>query len=394
VKIACVLITHLPMKAELRRHAALRERPTIITEGHGSKQSVLDSSPETAGVIPGMPLQEALSRCKDATLLQADESCYRAAFDRVIASLSQRCPLVEKAGLGCAYVGLDGLEAMYGGESRLITSLLHAVPHHLNPRIGLASGKFPAYVAALASDGGQATRVPDDDMAGFLKRLPIDLLPLSWDNKARLRRFGLHTIGQLASLSIGSAQAQFGPEGRTAWDLANGIDNSPLLPHEPEESVRESLTFPSPTATLHTVLVAVETLLGRAFASPTLRGRYARMATLEGTVMQRPPWTRRFAFKEPVNSKRRAFPALKNTLETAVLPGPLEDMGLTLSGLTGESGAQASLFSDVRRQEQLREMMRQLEVRLRRKPPIYQVRDIEPWSRVPERRQALVQYDP
>ena len=38
--------------------------------------------------------------------------------------------------------------------------------------------------------------------------------------------------------------------------------------------------------------------------------------------------------------------------------------------------------------------MRQMEVRLRAKPPVFKVKDIEPWSRIPERRQALVQFDP
>ena len=392
MKIACVLITHLPMKAELMRHAELRGRPTIITEGVGARELVLDSSPEATGVTAGMPLQEALSRCKDATLLQADDPYYHSVFDRVITSLAQKSPMVEKAELGCAYVGLDGLEAMYRGEPRLITSLLHAVPHHLNPRIGVANGKFPAYVAASACHGDRATRVPND-IAAFLEPFPVDLLPLPWEKKVRLRQFGLHTMGQLASLSLGSAQAQFGPAGKTAWELANGIDGSPLLSYSPEESVRESLTFPSPTVTLHTALVAVEMLLGRAFSSPVLRGRYARLAALESKVIQRPPWARRFAFKEPVNSKDRAFPPLKSMLEAAALPGPLEDMKLTLSRFTGESGAQTSLFSDVRRQEQLKETMRQLEVRLGGKLPIYQVRDIEPWSRIPERRQALVRFD-
>ena len=394
MKIACVLITHFPMKAELRRRAQLRMRPALITEGSGSNQLVLDSSPEAIGVTAGMPLQEALSRCKDATLLQADKPYYHTVFDGLISSLAQRSPLVEKAELGCAYVGLDGLEAMYGSEPRLIASLLRAVQQQLSPRLGVANGKFPAYVAALVSHGDQATRVPDDDVAGFLKRLPIDLLPLSWDRTARLHRFGLHTMGQLASLSVGSVQAQLGPEGRIAWELANGVDSRPLLPYKPEESVREFLTFPSPTVVLHTVLVAVETLLGRAFASPALRGRYARTAAMESGVLQKPPWTKSLAFKEPVNDKARAFSALKSTLEAATFPGPLEDMRLTLSGFTGESGTQTSLFSDVRKQQQLRETMRQLETRLRRKPPIYQVREVEPWSRIPERRQALVQFDP
>ena len=79
---------------------------------------------------------------------------------------------------------------MYGGEARLVASLLQAVPKDLNPRVGLAEGKFHAYVAAIQSAAGQATRVPDD-VAGFIKRFPVDLLPLSWENKRRLHLFGL-----------------------------------------------------------------------------------------------------------------------------------------------------------------------------------------------------------
>ena len=388
-----MLVTHLPMKAELRRHKELRGKPVIITQSSGSKRLVLDRSPEAGEVTAGMPLQEALSRCKDATLLQADEPYYLEVFDLVIELLMQRSPLVEKAELGRAYVGLEGLEEMYGGEARLIVSLLQAVPHDLNPRIGLATGKFPAYVAAMVSDISQATRVPDD-VAGFLREFPIDLLPVSWENKLRLHRFGLHTVGQLASLPIGSVQAQFGSEGRRVWKLANGIDDSPLLAYKQEEAVNEYLSFSSPTTTMHAIMLAVETLLGRAFAHPALGGKSVRTVVMESQVFRKPPWTRRFAFKEPVRGKEKALFALKGTLEAMTLPGPLEDMKLTLSGLTGESGIQAGLFSDIRRQEQLRSMMWQLEARLGCKPPIYRVREMEPWSGIPERRQALVPFAP
>ena len=162
MKVACMLITHLAMKAELRRYPELRRRPVVITKTHGSQQVVLDSSPEAKGIADGMPLQEALSRCKPAALLEADEPYYQAAFDEIIGSLEQRSPLVEKSELGCGYVGLDGLETMYGGEARLITSLLQAIPGDFNPRIGVAEGKFPAYVAEVITGGGQATKVPAD----------------------------------------------------------------------------------------------------------------------------------------------------------------------------------------------------------------------------------------
>ena len=176
-----------------------------------------------------MSLQEAVSRSKDTILLRADEPYYDSVFTEMLTSLEGRSPLVEKAGLGCAYVGLDGLEDMYGGEARLIASLLHAVPHQFNPRIGVATGKFPAYVAAVTSSGGRASKAPED-VAGFLKEFPIDLLPLSWQNKTRLHHFGLHTLGQLAALPAGSVQAQLRAEGSRAWALAKGVDSSPLKP--------------------------------------------------------------------------------------------------------------------------------------------------------------------
>ncbi|MFQ6027116.1 MAG: DNA polymerase Y family protein [Dehalococcoidia bacterium] len=393
MKVACVLVTHLPMKAELRRHPELRGSPVIITQVYGSDQAVLDSSPEARGVTSGMPLSEALSRCKQAALLLADEPYYQTAFAEIIDALEQRSPLLEPGDLGCVYVGLEGLEAMYGGEARLITTLLQAIPEHFNPRVGVAGGKFPSYVAAVITQGGQATRVPPDS-AGFLRQFSVDFLPLSWEDKNRLRRFGLHTLGQVADLPPGAIQAQLGLAGKRVWELAQGTDPSPLVPQRREEVISEYLSFPSPAITRDAILTGVEVLLGRAFSRREVKGKYVRSTTVEGRIYRQPPWLKRLAFKEAIGSKDRALFIFKNALETVSLPGPLEDITLTLTGLTGESGVQSSLFADVRQREQLREMMRQLEVQLGVQPPIYQVRDIEPWSRTPERRQALVVFDP
>ena len=393
MKIACILIINLPLKAEMRRHTELRDRPVIVFADSGRGPHVLDSSLGTAGVVADMPLQEAISRCKDAVLIEADQPYYHTVFDGIIDSLFQRSPLVERSGLGCAYVGVHGLEAIYGDEARTMIALLNGVPHGYGPRIGLAGTKYPAYVAAVMSLEGQVTKVPED-VAGFLKDATVDHLPIRWESRKRLHSFGLHTMGQVASLSIGSLQAQLGAEGRLAWELANGIDHSWFHTLRQEDVVSESVTFPSPATTLSAVLLAMEMLLGRILAHPTVRGRYVRAISIEGKVMNRPPWNKTFAFKSPVGIKGKAFSIIKSWLESVQLPGPLEDLTLTVSGVAGDSGIQSSLLSDVRKQEQLREMMRQLEMRLRTKPPIYKVMELEPWSRIPERRQALVQFEP
>ena len=54
----------------------------------------------------------------------------------------------------------------------------------------------------------------------------------------------------------------------------------------------------------------------------------------------------------------------------------------------------STLWTEVRRDQKLQEAVSQLEARLGTAPPIYQVREVEPWSRIPERRHALVQLSP
>ena len=186
-------------------------------------------------------------------------------------------------------------------------------------------------------------------------------------------------------------EAQFGKIGGTAWELANGIDNRPLLPKHSVLGVSEHLDFPDPTISMATIVPAIESLLGRAYGRSQLARRFARQASIQSQVFQHAPWTMRVAFKDPAGNKNQALFAIKSKLDIAEIPGPLEDMRLTLSGITGEAGRQESMWKEVKRDTDLQETISQLRSRLRIAPPIYQVKELEPWSRIPERRYALVQ---
>ncbi len=225
--IACLLVTHLPVKSERQRYPALRGKPLVIIERSCSGDMVLDSSPEAGSVTVGMPATEALARCPQATLMSADREFYNEVFNRFAERMAMRCPAVEKADLGCVYTGLEGLALIRGGEARMIASLLQVAPPEFDPHIGVASSRFAAYVAASTTQPGRAAKVPPDE-AAFLSGRSIDLLPLSSGGKARLHLLGLHTLGRLAAMPAGAVQARLGSEGRRAWELARGIDQSPI----------------------------------------------------------------------------------------------------------------------------------------------------------------------
>ena len=86
--------------------------------------------------------------------------------------------------------------------------------------------------------------------------------------------------------------------------------------------------------------------------------------------------------------------ALRPVIEEARFPGPLTELGVELLGLVMESGRQLHLSATrPRMQEQLEESLRELKARYGY-CPIGRIVELEPWSRIPERRLALIDFDP
>ena len=423
MKVACVLISHLRAKAEMQRHAHLKDQPVLIADRSKSRPVVVDYFPAATAVSTRMPLERALSYQAEAIVLDADEPHYRRVFRQVLSSLQGISDRVEDAGLGVAYVALDGLEAMYGGEERLVLALLNAVPQNLAPRAGIGEGKFPAMAAARSSDPLRAAKVPTD-AAAFLSPRPIALLPVSENTISGLYRFGLHTLGQVAAMDVDRLVDQFGREGEWIWNLANGRDDRALMPLEYEETVTEETSLPFSSTSLEMLVVASETLLRRAYARPVMRGRYAGRASLECPVFGSAPWERTVNFQESVGRWERAAFIVRSRLELEPPQVPVDGMSLTLSGFTGESGSQLGLLPDVRedRRSRLMEAERRLQTRsaaigspglkkaakrgernLRerdddgatlKRPALYRVVEVAPWHPAPEMRAVQTPLDP
>ena len=430
MRVACVLITQLRAKAEMRRHPRLKDQPALIAARNKSMAVVVDHFPAAPATARGMPLEQALSRQAGAVVLEADEPHYRRVFQQVLGALQGVSDRVEDAGLGVAYVAVDGLEAMYGGEERLVCALLNAVHQNLLPRAGTGEGKFPALVAARISEPLRAVKAPAD-VAAFLSPRPVALLPVSGHTISALRRFGLYTLGQVAAMNPARMTDQFGPEGEWAWNLSNGQDGRPLTPLKHQDTVTEQISLPFASTSLEMLLVAADTLLQRAYARPVMRGRYARQADLECPVFGAAPWEKRVNFQEGVGRWERASFIVRSRLEAEPPGAPVDGLSLTLSGFTGEPGAQLGLLPDARdnRRDRLLEVERRLQARqgsrrhgarsLRSlcgagchpagsggegeraevaapaaQPALYRVAQVAPWHPAPEMRAVQTPLDP
>jgi DNA polymerase-4 len=373
----------------VRRHPDIAGHPTVVVQSKdaaSSQKLVIDYSPGLKGLAQAMPLQQALARHDNAGIIPADIPHYRTVFRHILDALERVSPLVEGAEPGNIYMGVDGLQLIYPDDSALVNAVREAVTDFA-PQIGIAANKF---LASLAAQHGS----PDDykvlhgNIDVFLKNLPCDVLPVSLKSKNKLREFGIHTLGQVAAMLPGPLQAQFGPEGKQIWELSRGIDDTPLYPRFMEEVIEESITLPSITVSMDAILTSAESILLRVLPGIARKGLGIRSLTLWTRTWNAELWERDISFKQPAMDVKTVVTRLKRILEEYPQPGPVEQLGIKVNRLGYLRGRQKNLFSDVRAKEHLADDIKQLELKLGN-PQIYKVKEIEPWSRIPERRYAL-----
>lgn len=349
--IGCLLVTHLPVKAEQVRHPHLGGQPLIITATDRGRQVVLDASDDAQGVLPGQTLSQALSHCAAATTLPADTIHISEVNDRLLVALCGTVPQVEPGDPGVFHLNLTGMSDMHGGLDRLADAILCACDARLHPRLGIGMGKFPAICAAARADGGGWLRVPDD-VPGWMAPLPVSWLPLDRDSVARLAGFGFSTLGDVAALPPASLSEFLGPDGIRAWNLANGIDSDPVIPCVLPDTLSEYLEFPFPVDTASGIEAGFRALAERVWRSPALRARTAGHATLEGCLLSGEVWRFDRALRIPAASADALAKSLlaglgaQDALGAGRWPGgALTDLSLTLSDLSPEVGRQSTLWS-------------------------------------------------
>jgi len=357
-----------------------------VTYTAGSQKLILDYSPELQGLQRGMPIQQALSLHGEIELVYADMPYYWSVFNEILDGLELVSPLVEGRELGEAYIGLDGLQHLYPSDDSLVNAAREAVPKVMGARFGIAENKFLARL--VASSTQEKYRALSGDVGTFLQDWPCDLLPVSMRNKGRLHDFGLHTLGQAAALSAAQLQAQFGPEGKRIWELVHGKDDTPLYPRITDEPIEESTALTSVTVSLDILLMAFEAMLAGVFPRLESRGLGIRDITLWTRSWLAEYWERRIVFKEPAMNVKTVLSRIRQVMEGTPQTGPVEQLGLRVTGLGHAVGRQRSIFSEVRSKDQLFSDVKQLELHLGA-PQLFKVKELEPWSRIPERRYTL-----
>ncbi|HEU0206784.1 MAG TPA: DNA polymerase Y family protein [Pseudolysinimonas sp.] len=206
------------------------------------------------GVVRGMRIREAQSRCPRLQVLRYDPALDARAFEPVLAGLEQALPGLHPLRPGTVAVRARGPARYYGGEQAAALTVLGIVGELgiENARVGIAEGLFAAERAARGAGfdtaAGRATQparvtiVPNGGTAAFLAPLPVSLLEQP-ELASLLPRLGIRTLGEFAALDAQDVIARFGPLGARLHALAGGRDPRPATPRIPPRDVDVQVDF-------------------------------------------------------------------------------------------------------------------------------------------------------
>jgi DNA polymerase IV len=246
-------ILHVDMDAfyasvEARDDPTLAGKPVAVG-GAGPRGVVMSASYEARafGVRSAMPGVRARRLCPDIVFVPPDFRRYQAESERVMAILGSFTPLVEPLSLDEAFLDVSGAGRLFGSPLDIAHDVRERVrtERSLSCSVGVAPNKFLAKLASARAKPDGVLVVRCDAVRAFLDPLPVqDLWGVGEQTAIALDRLGVRTAGDILTLPDGVLARGIGP-GPAAHlvALARGVDDRPVVPHEPAKQVSAEETY-------------------------------------------------------------------------------------------------------------------------------------------------------
>jgi DNA polymerase-4 len=245
-------IVHIDMDAfyasvEQRDDPQLCGKPVIVA--WKSNRSVVCAASYEArkfGVRSAMPAVRAERLCPEAIFVPPDFTRYRAVARQTREIFQRHTDLVEPLSLDEAYLDVTENKTGLPTATRVAGAIREQIRRELNltASAGVAPNKFLAKVASDWRKPDGLFVIQPDEVDAFLAPLPVGRLPgVGKVTEGALQKLGVRTVNDLRSLELATLEAHFGRYGLRMYELARGIDNNPVVPNRPTQSISAEDTF-------------------------------------------------------------------------------------------------------------------------------------------------------
>lgn len=389
MRIACIYIHNIAVQLARANDPEL-VGPLIVGGMPFEAGTVADASNEAiaCGVKQGMVLRQAYSLCPDAKFLPPNKAACEEVFWRVLDVLDRFSPTVDVEKPGCVYVDVTGVLS----ENELAIDISRTILSvtRLSSCVGVSRGKFFAWAAAFTSRPAIPAMVAHGAEKEFIAPFSIEFLPCLQETKEHLRLLGVQFIGQLSLFPREALVAQFSLEGERLFDLAMGIDRTPLVPQKRTETAVDAIEFYPPVEGSIEVLKSCQAIVDKLVTEIRSRGKVCREVWLSLKSESGLIHDGRLPLKEASASEPVILRRIDAWLQGIQLPSPVSGIEIALH-LTGETCRKVSLWRDFREDRRLMRAAQELKTRFGYQP-LKKVEVVDHGAILPERRSKLVEF--
>ena len=318
-------ILHIDMDAfyasvEQRDDPTLRGRPVVVA-WRGQRSVVCAASYEARryGVRSAMPAVRAERLCPDAVFVPPDFARYKAVSKQVRAIFHQHTDLVEPLSLDEAYLDVSAPKIASPSATATAERIRAQIREEtaLTASAGVAPNKF---IAKIASDWNKPDGlfvVRPSQVAAFLTDLPVARIPgVGRVMQGKLAELGVATVGDLRAVPLEELMRRFGAYGRRLHERARGIDERPVEPDQPVQSISSEDTF-AEDLPLDALGPRIHELADKTWAATTRTARVGRTVVLKLKTAQFRILTRSLTPETPPRSAQE-LAAIASALRTRV----------------------------------------------------------------------------
>ena len=340
------------ISCETTRHPELRGVPAAVA-GDPKKRSgiILAANYEARkfGVKTTMTVGEAKRLCPGIILVPPDHSFYSEKSRQVMQLLSGYTPVIEQASIDEAWLDMTGCETVFGSPRTAAERIMADIRDNLGLwcSIGISENKFLSKMAADMKKPMGITELWACDVPEKLWPLNVgSMYGIGRKTAQLLEEMNIRTIGDLAAADPARLYEKLGKMAYEIHQRANGIDDSPVTPHSPDEvkSIGRSTTLPRDITDLEEARKVIMELSEEVAMSARRHGKKGR--TVQITIKYSDFRTITRQTRIPATNLARdimqaGFKLLENNWNRL---RPVRLLGISISGFEENICEQVSLF--------------------------------------------------
>ncbi len=329
-----IRVPDYPLAVALRGHAYAGDVPLLVADRFDRGRVIaLDDRARSCGARVGQTVTQAAAVAARARVAVHDAPAATALWNDMLDALDAVTPLVEDVREGIAFLDMRGI----AGDAEQWFARVHGALDRFGVPLvtGLGPNRFCAYAAGWIGD----RTCIDGDASERLAPLPLDVLDLDGDARARLHLLGVTTLGELARLPHGPFVRRFGRPAARWHEWARGIDRTPFLPRGHAVTIEASMFGEGAAESEEAVLFAIRVLLARICSDLERCGRRASVLELTVELENARTETVEILLAAATASERDMLDVVRAKLEGLAFDAPL--CGLRMRALRLEEGGEA-----------------------------------------------------